>query len=187
MKKLFLLVFWVSIFSPLSVFASGDHGSGDQGGGHGRDSSSTKPPGHHDSPSKKMHQHGDKQGPVGSPAQPSFATRIIQVTLTDQMEINFKEKIEEIKSGTVIQFIVTNEGKISHEFSVGNQNEQKKHGEMMRKMPGMVHADGNTVTVQPGKSKALTWHFEGEDLVVFACNIPGHYEGGMYKNIPLRR
>ena len=44
----------------------------------------------------------------------------------------------------------------------------------------MVHHDGNTVTVKPGETKELTWKFKGNSDVVFACNIPGHFEAGMF-------
>jgi len=133
----------------------------------------------------KKHQHGDEKGPVGSPAQLSSVQQNITVSLTDEMRINFKEELSKIKSGTIIQFIVTNEGKIPHEFSIGNQEEQKEHAEMMRKMPDMVHSDGNTVTVAPGTTEFLIWHFEGDDVIVFSCNIPGHYEAGMFRKVAL--
>jgi len=131
------------------------------------------------------HAHTEGAGPVGSPAQPSSAQKTVMVSLTDQMRINFSEDMSKIQSGTVVKFVVTNEGKIPHEFSIGNQSEQKAHAEMMRKMPSMKHADGNTVTVEPGSKKSLTWDFEGDDTVVFACNIPGHYEAGMFQKASL--
>lgn len=136
--------------------------------------------------SEHQHNHNEGAGPVGKPAQPSVADRVIKVGLTDEMKINFSEELATIKSGTTIQFIVTNEGKIAHEFSIGNEAEQREHAEMMRRMPSMVHADGNILTVEPGMTKFLTWQFEGDDVVVFACNIPGHYEAGMFQKVELR-
>ncbi|MDH3219117.1 MAG: hypothetical protein OEO19_06245 [Gammaproteobacteria bacterium] len=50
---------------------------------------------------------------------------------------------------------------------------------MMQKMPDMKHNDPNTVSLAPGESTSLTWKFMGKDTVVFACNIPGHFEAGM--------
>ena len=64
-----------------------------------------------------------------------------------------------------MKFVITNEGKISHEFSIGDENEQKAHREMMRTMPSMVHEDGNTVTIKPGEIKELTWKFKGDSDV----------------------
>lgn len=172
----FALLLSFSLVSP--VFAGGDHGQSKMG---------NKPSYHDRSPMEKVHQHGDKKGPIGSPAQPTYAQKSIMVGLSDDMKINFNDKLSQIKSGTVIQFIVINEGKIAHEFSIGNQAEQIEHAKMMREMPSMIHSDGNTVTVEPGKTKFLTWHFDGSDTVVFACNVPGHYEAGMFKKVALIR
>jgi len=159
-------------------------GGGHDGGHHDeKDRHSVK--GKSDHSMEQEHVHSESAGPVGSPAPPSTAKRTVQVSLTDQMRINFSEDLTAIKSGTVIQFVVTNEGKIPHEFSIGNQAEQQQHAQMMREMPGMTHADGNTVTVQPGATRALTWNFEGDDTVIFACNIPGHYEAGMFQKASL--
>lgn len=168
MKKSILLLI-VSTALSLPVFASGDHG-------------------HHHS-GKPINMEDLQKNPIGAtglPVHASLAKKTIEVNLNDDMKIYFKEKLEDIKSGTVIQFIVTNTGDIAHEFSIGNQEEQRAHSEMMKKMPGMVHNDGNTVTVGPGGTKKLTWRFYGDDLIVFACNIPGHYEAGMFKKILLK-
>ncbi|MAZ86066.1 MAG: hypothetical protein CL693_00260 [Cellvibrionaceae bacterium] len=51
---------------------------------------------------------------------------------------------------------------------------------MMRSMLNMVQEDGNTVTVKPDHTKELIWQFNGGVEVVFACNILGHFEAGMY-------
>jgi len=52
---------------------------------------------------------------------------------------------------------------------------------MMQNMPDMKHNDPNTVSLAPGKSAKLSRKFMGKDTVVFACNIPGHFEAGMKK------
>ncbi len=116
---------------------------------------------------------------VGMPADAKNATRVIKVTTKDSMRYEFSDQLD-FKAGEIITFEVTNEGKIPHEFSVGDSAEQKEHQAMMRKMPGMTHQDGNTVTVKPGETKTLTWKFAADGKVVFACNIPGHFEAGMF-------
>lgn len=50
---------------------------------------------------------------------------------------------------------------------------------MMRKMPGMEHAEPNQVTLDPGKSGELVWRFTRAGTFSFACLIPGHFEAGM--------
>lgn len=138
--------------------------------------------GHH---KNSHHDHGGEVSAVGSPASKSNATLIVKVKLTDKMKIHFSENLGKIVSGTTVTFEVFNEGAIPHEFSIGNAEEQKAHLLMMRKMPGMVHEDGNSITLEPGSRKSLTWTFEGEETVVFSCNIPGHYEAGMYQKVPM--
>ena len=84
-----------------------------------------------------------------------------------------------LKHGETVEFIVRNNGSIKHEFSIGNAEDQVKHAAMMRKMPDMKHVDPNTVSLEPGETARLSWQFLGTDTVVFACNIPGHFEAGM--------
>jgi len=126
------------------------------------------------------HSHDKTVSAVGKPADPARATRVIKVTTKDTMRYEFSDELN-IQAGEIVKFVVTNVGNMAHEFSVGDADEQKAHQAMMAKMPSMVHEDGNTVTVKPGETKELTWKFTGNSDVVFACNIPGHFEAGMFK------
>ncbi len=123
----------------------------------------------------------DGPSPIGKSVKASASGKTIQVIASDDMRFYFSQK-PVLHDGDIISFEITNVGKVAHEFSIGDENEQKAHQEMMRKMPGMVHEDGNTITVKPGETKTLTWQFKlnHEPNVVFACNIPGHFEAGMY-------
>lgn len=169
----------LSVLLALPAFAEGGHAS-QQADTHGQSSA------HDHSSTAGAHHSEASVGPVGLPAEPGAASQIVNVTLTDAMKIEFDKDLSAIKSGTVIQFLITNTGKIPHEFSIGNQQEQQAHAEMMRKMTGMTHSDGNTRTVKPGMTETLTWNFEGDDTVVFACNIPGHFEAGMFQKSMLK-
>ena len=137
--------------------------------------------GHHDKKEKSHgdHKHDSGGSPVGAPADASKATRTIKVTTKDTMRYEFSNELN-LNAGEIVTFVVTNDGKIAHEFSVGDADEQKAHQAMMAKMPNMVHEDGNTVTVKAGETKELTWQFTGGGQVVFACNIPGHFQAGMF-------
>jgi len=135
--------------------------------------------GHHQSGGH--HAGGAQSYSVGEPAEAAKADRVVNVVMADTMTYRFNPDIDSIRDGEVINFVVTNEGKINHEFSIGNQADQIAHADMMSKMPNMIHDDPNTITVPPGESKSLAWRFKGDDLVVFACNIPGHYQAGMFK------
>ncbi|EKO3991555.1 cupredoxin family protein [Vibrio fluvialis] len=122
---------------------------------------------------------------VGMSATGSKPTKVVHVLLSDDMKITFKKEVD-IQPNDVVQFVIMNTGKIDHEFSIGSAKEQLMHREMMRSMNGQhMHDSGSTVTVQPGKAKQMMWHFQGDNHVEFACNIPGHAEAGMVKKVTL--
>ncbi|KTD06568.1 hypothetical protein Lgra_3345 [Legionella gratiana] len=128
--------------------------------------------------------HSNKISSVGNPVDVTKTTKTIYVIASDDMRFNFSQKLK-FHDGEIITFKVTNVGKVVHEFSIGDEQEQKAHQKMMRDMPGMVHEDGNTITINPGETKTLTWKFKSNPTqnVVFACNIPGHFEAGMYQKM----
>lgn len=152
---------------------------------------------HADKAAKPTEQHGDEQrhgqhaheeqtNVSGTPADKSEATKTISVTLLDSMRIEFDQD-PALKRGDVVHFIIYNQGKIRHEFSIGDAAEQKAHLEMMRKNPDMPHTDANTVSLEGGKSADLVWRFDGSaEELVFACNIPGHSEAGMLTKLQLK-
>ena len=124
------------------------------------------------------HSHDSMKFSVGEPGQ-GRPDRTISVSMLDTMRFEFVPGLGALKHGETIEFNVKNDGSIRHEFSIGNSEDQVKHALMMRKMPNMKHSDPNTVSLEPGESATLSWKFMGSDSVVFACNIPGHFEAGM--------
>lgn len=124
------------------------------------------------------HSHGSMKYSVGEPGK-GTPDRIISVSMQDTMRFVFDPDLGELKNGETIEFNVRNDGQIQHEFSIGNAEDQINHAAMMQKMPDMKHSDPNTVSLEPGESATLWWKFMGADIVVFACNIPGHFEAGM--------
>lgn len=124
------------------------------------------------------HSHGNMKFSVGEPGK-GIPDRSISVSMRDSMRFVFEPDRGELKHGETIEFNVRNDGQIQHEFSIGNAEDQVKHAIMMQKMPDMKHNDPNTVSLLPGESATLSWKFMGKDIVVFTCNIPGHFEAGM--------
>ncbi|PSW28255.1 copper-binding protein [Photobacterium phosphoreum] len=118
---------------------------------------------------------------VGMPAAGSKPDKVAYVILSDDMQITFKQPVD-IKPNDVVQFVVINQGKMAHEFSIGSPQEQAQY----RKMTKDHQADnGNTVTIAPGKAKQVLWHFHGSNKVELACNMAGHADAGMAKTITL--
>jgi uncharacterized cupredoxin-like copper-binding protein len=179
------------------AFAGASFAGGPEGHDHGRQAEDNhkmedmdhnmEGMGHSKMPSSdhdEGHRHDDEGSTVGEPALAVQATQTIHVTTMDTMRYKFSPQ-PALKAGDIVKFVVTNPGKIPHEFSIGDENEQIAHREMMRKMPNMVHEDGNTVTIKQGETKELTWKFKSGSDVFFACNIPGHFEAGMFRKVVL--
>jgi len=124
------------------------------------------------------HSHDSMKYSVGEPGK-GAPDRSISVSMQDTMRFVFNPELGELKNGETIEFRVKNDGSIQHEFSIGNAEDQVKHAQMMQQMPDMKHNDPNTVSLAPGESANLSWKFMGKDTVVFACNIPGHFQARM--------
>ncbi|HAA44260.1 MAG: copper-binding protein [Halomonas sp. 54_146] len=102
----------------------------------------------------------------------------------------------DIAPGETVKFEVTNTGNLEHEFVIGNTKAQEEHREMMQAMMGSGHGNGGhdmadgehgggmpSVTIAPGDTAELVWTAPANvDGLEYACNIPGHYEAGMYGN-----
>ena len=69
---------------------------------------------------------------------------------------------------------------------IGPMAELKQHAELMRRMPGMEHAEPNQVTLAPGKTGERVWQFTKAGVVDFACLEPGHFEAGMTGKVSVK-
>lgn len=114
---------------------------------------------------------------LGRPGQAREVTRTVDVTLSDAMR--FSPSVITVKRGETIRFRVTNHGSLKHEFVLGRLAELREHAALMARFPGMEHDDPNAVTVEPGKTAELVWHFTRAGRFHFACLVPGHFEAGM--------
>jgi len=122
------------------------------------------------------HAHGHAAA-FGNPGDPAKVTRDVAVEMSDAMR--FRPDRIEVKRGETIRFIVRNTGKMKHEMVLGTIKELKEHARMMRKFPEMKHGDPNQVSVEPGMTGELVWHFTKAGTFDFACLVPGHSEAGM--------
>jgi len=133
----------------------------------------------------------------GEPAPAAKATRTVEVVLKD---IAFEPKSLQVKAGETVRFVLINEGKLPHEFNLGDKAMHAEHQKEMIAMQGKLftagmnhegmdhgqmnhgahgHDAGNTALVQPGQRAELTWTFRQSAPIEFACNVPGHYQAGM--------
>jgi uncharacterized cupredoxin-like copper-binding protein len=132
--------------------------------------------------------------PIGQPGNPAKADRVIEVGMT---EMAFHPSTVEISPGETITFVVTNKGKLVHEFNLGTQSTWQAHMDEMTRMmetgamsarqihrdrmmrAGMMHDDANSVLLEPGQTADVTWRFGDAGAMGFACNVPGHRASGM--------
>jgi len=166
-----------------TVAAAEGHASHNEGGhdesGHGEAAG-----GHDDK--HEAHEH-EENFTWGHPAKAADADRTVNIEAVD---IAFKPTSVDVKKGETIKFVVTNTGKLEHEFALATPEGQKEHAKEMKAMAAeggkMDHSDPNALTIPPGESKTLTWTFTKSVPVAFACHVPGHYEAGMRGDVEIQ-
>jgi uncharacterized cupredoxin-like copper-binding protein len=126
---------------------------------------------------------GQAPAGVGRPAAAGTATRSVTISALDSM--SFEPSGVSVSAGETITFVVTNSGAAVHEFTLGDAAMQHEHAAQMEQMPGMAHDQPNSISLQPGETKQLTWQFSHATTIEYACHEPGHYEAGMRGNITL--
>lgn len=118
---------------------------------------------------------------AGQPGDAKKPARTITVTMRDDDgAMKFVPNQVDVKKGEQIHFVIENKGVLKHEFTLATVEENKKHGELMKKYPEMEHDDPNAKSVEPGKTAEILWQFNKAGTFEFACLIPGHYEAGMH-------
>ncbi len=121
--------------------------------------------------------HGHDDTTIGKPGEASQVNRTVDIEMNDSMR--FIPDQLTVKQGETIRFQVKNIGQKKHEFVLGTQKELEEHNELMQKFPGMEHDDANMISLGPGQTGEVIWHFSKAGKVSFACLLPGHYDAGM--------
>lgn len=115
-------------------------------------------------------------------------------------EFQFRPGLVLVSPGDIVEFVVTNDGAIEHEFRVTNQADidahieggHEEHGDDMGDMSeddmgDMSEGDMGfeVLTIPAGQTMTLTVTFPDDpsELTRFVCLIPGHYEAGMVGEI----
>lgn len=124
-----------------------------------------------------------EQRPFGVAAAPAEASRTVDVVMNDTMR--FIPASIDVARGETVTISVANEGMLLHEFVLGTQDTLDEHSEIMKKYPGMEHSEPYMAHVSPGDVTAITWTFNQDTTVRFACLVAGHYEAGMVGDIDL--
>ncbi len=135
--------------------------------------------------------HRGKSYSFGERGKAGEVPRPVVVAADDHDGMRLGMDLGPVRQGEVIRFVVTNKGQGQHEFSVGDTASQRAHAKLMAKNPDMHHeGDPSVVVLQPGETKELVWKFSKAvqgGSVVFACQMPGHYDGGMVHKAKLEK
>ena len=130
------------------------------------------------------HAGGHDDAAIGEPGDAARITRTVRVDMADIMR--FTPAQITVQRGETIRFEVANSGRVRHEMSLGTEADLIDHAEQMRKHPEMEHDHGNAVTVDPGQTGEIVWHFTQAGTVEFGCLLPGHFEAGMRGAVQVR-
>jgi uncharacterized cupredoxin-like copper-binding protein len=131
--------------------------------------------------SKAAAEISTEEHAFGRQGDPGRARRTIEVDMRDTMR--FEPGTITVKQGETVRFVVRNSGAAMHEMVLGPMEELKKHGELMKKHPGMEHDEPYMAHVAPGKKEELVWQFTRAGDFWYGCLVPGHFDSGMVGRI----
>jgi uncharacterized cupredoxin-like copper-binding protein len=131
-------------------------------------------------PAHENHEHFS----AGEPGNPLKPSRTVKVTmLEDGKRMLFDPSSVEVRVGEQIRFELFNEGSEYHEFVLATHAENRKHAEVMKRLPNMEHNDPNAKRLSALSSGDLLWKFTRLGEFEYACLIPGHFQAGMHGKI----
>ncbi|TDR94156.1 cupredoxin domain-containing protein [Enterovirga rhinocerotis] len=138
-------------------------------------------PGHH-------HRHAHSAFAAGEPGDAKGRARIVPVTMKEQADgsMAFFPASLTVRRGEQVRFVLTNPGKVDHEFVLDSIEGNARHKAMMAESPDMAHDDPNAKRLAPGESHGLVWRFTKAGTFEYACLLPGHYEAGMKGTVTVR-
>lgn len=118
------------------------------------------------------HSHEGYQ--FGEPADAADATETIEITAVDY---EFSPSHLTVHQGDIVEFKLMNEGKLDHEFVLGDVA-------LMEELGSTAHehdaAEPNAIArVAPGEEGAMAWEFTQPGRFRYECHIDGHHKLGM--------
>ncbi len=118
----------------------------------------------------------------GAPGRADEVTQTVRIRALDTMR--FVPAIVHVPPGATVRFVVTDVGRLDHEFVIGDSREQLEHEKEMASHPGMPMHDPNGIRLRPGETETIIWRFPDHPMVLeYACHEPGHFAAGMIGRI----
>jgi len=104
--------------------------------------------------------------------------RTIQIGASDQMR--FSPDTLSVVEGETIAFVVTNNGRLPHEFVIGDDATQRAHEEAMAVDTASPHeTTASEIEVPSGSTATLIYTPRRDGTLLYGCHLPGHYAAGM--------
>ena len=113
----------------------------------------------------------------GKASDPTKAVRTIEIEMSDTMRFTPAEIT--LNKGDTIRFVVKNNGQLLHEMVLGTLSDLNEHAELMKKFPGMEHAEPHMAHVDVGHIGEMGWEFTNSGEFFYGCLQPGHFDAGM--------
>lgn len=154
-----------------------------------------------------MHMMKPETFAWGHPGTAGAVDRTIRIKAEDSMR--FVPDTLTVKTGQTVKFVITNTGRLTHEFVLAPKSVQKEHEKEMRKMMqsmmqsdgmhmkmgGMMqagkmhmqHSDPYELELPAGETKTLIWTFTQPGTLQYGCHEPGHYAAGMVGTITVTK
>lgn len=105
------------------------------------------------------------------------ADRVIEVSMTDN---EFTPSNFTVEQGETVTFEFTNNGSVTHEAVIGDEEGQKIHGEDLADDGQHSHESGlhgpAARGIEPGETGEVTYTFEEDTELLIGCHEPDHYE-----------
>ncbi|HEX3264229.1 MAG TPA: plastocyanin/azurin family copper-binding protein [Candidatus Limnocylindrales bacterium] len=112
------------------------------------------------------------------PGAPTLGTkdnpRVVWMNMDDQLR--FMPDSVTVHRGETIRFVLTNSGKVVHEFQVGVADKVAADD-----VDGVTNIEKDEL--DEGSTHAVEFTFDGPGPYAYACHEPGHYEAGMHGDI----
>jgi len=118
----------------------------------------------------------------GDAASGKTADRTVEIDATDSLR--FDPTTLRARAGETIKFVITNDGRVDHEFAIGSAVFQAKLDETPSGEHGGGHGGGDVpdggelVTVDAGKTATLTYTMS-DVAPTYVCYVDDHNTSGM--------
>ncbi|HET8998809.1 MAG TPA: heavy metal translocating P-type ATPase [bacterium] len=118
------------------------------------------------------------------PAKPS--DRTIAVKATDGLR--FVPGTITVRADETVAFVVTNTGRLPHEFVIGTAAIQDTHEREMASGMHMTMGDeaAFSLDLPVGQTRTLVYRFRTPGVLLYSCHVLGHYAGGMRGTITVK-